>query len=77
MDVDKMDEYNRVKLIVEKAKYAKYDVHKGMEGIILGPKRNGYWLVYFDGKIYQDANGVYRTTEIDLGVLEEDLIVID
>lgn len=47
-----------------------------MEGTILGPKRNGYWLVCFDGEIYQDTDGVYRTTEEIIGVLEEDLIVI-
>lgn len=70
-----MKEYDRVELIVEKEKYAKEGVHKGHQGTILGEKRLGYWLVYFDGEIFQDTDGVWKTTEVGLGVLEEDLKV--
>lgn len=71
-----MNEYDRVQLVSEKAEYLEHGVNKGMNGIILGPKRNGYWLVCFDGKIYQDTDGVYKTTEKILGILEDDLVVI-
>lgn len=48
-----------------------------MQGIILHPERvDGYWLVYFDGEIYQNERGAYCTTEIDLAVKEEDLKII-
>lgn len=44
-----MKEYDRVELIVEKDRYAKEGVHKGMDGIICDPhKVNGTWLVSFD-----------------------------
>ena len=44
-----MKEYDRVKLIVEKEKYAQEGVHKGMEGWICDPRNiNGQWLVCFD-----------------------------
>ncbi|MCM1438318.1 MAG: DUF3148 domain-containing protein [Roseburia sp.] len=67
-----MKEYDRVRLIRERSDYTKVGVKVGDEGIILGPKRLGYWLVLFDGEIgLQDENGVYYTTEIDVGVLEE------
>lgn len=71
-----MKEFDRVRLINGKSAYTKFGVKEGDKGVILGPKRLGYWLVYFDGEIYRDENGVYRTTEIDVGVLEEDLEVI-
>jgi hypothetical protein len=46
---EKMKECDRVKLIVEKAKYAKEGVHKGMTGIIcLTDQVDGEWLVSFD-----------------------------
>lgn len=45
-----MQEYDRVKLIVEKEKYAKYGVHKGMDGWICDARSiYGQWLVSFDG----------------------------
>ena len=45
----KVKEYDRVELIVEKDRYAKEGVHKGMDGIICDPhKVNGTWLVSFD-----------------------------
>ena len=44
-----MKEYSRVRLIVEKEKYAKDGVHKGMDGWICDPRNiNGQWLVCFD-----------------------------
>lgn len=44
-----MKEYDRVKLIVEKEKYAKEGVHKGMDGWICDSRNiNGQWLVCFD-----------------------------
>ena len=44
-----MKEYDRVELIVEKDRYAKEGVHKGMDGIICDPHMvNGTWLVSFD-----------------------------
>lgn len=71
-----MKEYDRVELTTEKEKYSKQGLKKGAKGTILGPKRNGYWLVYFDGECFQDNDGVWKTTEIDSAVLEEDLKVI-
>jgi len=44
-----MKEYSRVRLIVEKEKYANDGVHKGMNGWICDPRNiNGQWLVCFD-----------------------------
>ncbi len=71
-----MKEYDRVRLIRDKSEYAEAGVKAGDEGIILGPKKLGYFLVIFDGEIYQDKNGTYCTTEKDAAVLEEDLEVI-
>ena len=71
-----MREYDRVELIKDKKEYNNAGVKKGDKGVILGEKRQGYWLVYFDGEIFQDTDGVWKTTEIDVGVLEEDLKVI-
>ena len=67
---------NRVELIVDKKRYTDQGIKKGDKGIVLGEERNGYWLVIFDGEIYQDEDGVWTTTEIDAAVLEEDLKVI-
>ena len=44
-----MKEYDRVRLIVEKEKYAEDGVHKGMDGWICDPRNiNGQWLVSID-----------------------------
>lgn len=67
---------NRVELIVDKKRYTDQGLKKGDKGIVLGEERNGYWLVYFDGEIFQDTDGVWKTTEIDAAVLEEDIKVI-
>lgn len=45
---DGFQEMDRVEVIVEKEKYAKEGVHKGMQGwICLDDCTNGYWLVNF------------------------------
>lgn len=71
-----MKEYDRVELIKERREYLNAEIKKGDKGVILGENRNGYWLVVFDGEIYQDSDGVWKTTEIDVGVLDEDLKTI-
>ncbi|MDE5755897.1 MAG: hypothetical protein K2I23_02275 [Clostridia bacterium] len=44
-----MKEYDYVEVIVEKEKYAKHCVHKGMRGTILDPRNiDGQWLVFFE-----------------------------
>ena len=43
-----MKEIDNVEIIVEKEEYAKYGVHKGMQGwICLDDNRNNTWLVNF------------------------------
>ncbi len=43
-----MKELDPVEVIVEKERYAKYGVHKGMQGwICFDECSNGYWLVNF------------------------------
>lgn len=71
-----MKEYDRVELIKDRAEYIERGVHKGDRGVILGDNRSGYFLVYFDGEIKQDEDGVYYSTEIDVGVRAEDLKVL-
>lgn len=71
-----MKEYDRVELISDKKEFTDLGLKKGDKGTILGPRRNGYWLVYFDGEIYQDEEGVWCTTEIDTAVTDEDVKVI-
>lgn len=72
-----MKMHDRVRLIREKEAYKKAGLKIGDEGTIMGEKRSGYYLVYFDGDIFLDRDGVYQTTEIDLAVLEEDLETIE
>ncbi|MCI8728591.1 MAG: hypothetical protein HFK07_02055 [Clostridia bacterium] len=65
-----MKEYDRVRLIVEKEKYVKYGVHKGMDGWICDPRNiDGCWLVCFD----QDGP---LPNIADIAVKEEDLEVM-
>ena len=71
-----MKELDRVELIKDRAEYTEAGVKIGDKGIVMGGDRNGYVLVYFDGEIYQDEKGVYRTTEKDVGVRKEDLKVV-
>ncbi len=68
-----MKMYDRVKLIKERAEYLKAGAKINEEGIIMGENRNGYVLVVFEGDMYLDADGVYKTTEIDVGIKIEDL----
>ena len=43
-----MKEFDCVEVIVEKARYAKEGIHKGMQGWICDPRNSdGYWLVNF------------------------------
>ena len=49
---------------------------KGDKGTILGPKRNGYWLVVFEGEFLQNKNGVWYSTGVDVAVTDEDVKVI-
>ena len=65
--------YDRVKLIKEKAEYLRAGAKINDEGIIMGENRNGYVLVVFEGDVYLDVDGVYKTTEIDVGIKIEDL----
>ena len=76
MEVNNMKEYDRVELIKDRQEYLDAGVKKGDRGIILGENRLGYWLVYFEGENFQDTDGVWKTTEIDVGVKEEDVKVI-
>ena len=72
-----MKELDRVMLIKDRDEYRKAGVKVGDTGIIMGEERyGGYVLVYFDGEIYQDEDGVYCTKEKDVGVRKEDLKVI-
>ena len=71
MEMNNMHEYDRVKLMVEKEKYAREGVHKDMDGWICDPRNiNGQWLVCFDqyGALPNIAT---------IPVKEEDLEVID
>ena len=68
---------NRVELIADKKRYTDLGLKKRDKGIVLGEERaGGYWLVCFDGEIFQDVDGIWKTTEIDVGVLEKYLKVI-
>ncbi|MBQ8451823.1 MAG: hypothetical protein IJ538_03505 [Clostridia bacterium] len=71
-----MKNYDKVKLINLKNEYEKLGLKLGDTGIVMGEEKNGYVLVYFYGNIYQDKDGVYKTTEIDAGILIEDLEII-
>ena len=59
-----------VELIVEKSKYAKEGVHKGMQGVIWEPEcKDGCWVVLFPQ--YGDKEDI-----ADLYIHEEDLQLI-
>ena len=67
-----MKEYDRVELIVEKEKYAKEGVHKGMEGWICDPRHiNGQWLVCFDQEGALPNIATLPILEVDLKVTHE------
>ena len=59
-----------VEVIVEKEKYAKDGVHKGMQGVIWeGEKVDGYWLVYIPQ--YGENKDIG-----DIMIKEEDLMLL-
>ena len=77
-----MKEYDYVEVIVEKEKYAKQGVHKGMRGTILDPRNiDGMWLVFFEDDPYgtsikeEDLKLIYeheyKPLEIKVEVIEE------
>ena len=62
-----MKEMDPVEVIVEKEKYVKHGVHKGMQGwICLDERSNGYWLVCFPQM--EEKNNIAT-----ISVKEEDL----
>ena len=66
-----MKELDFVEVTVEKEKYAREGVHKGMQGTILDPRNiEGHWLVYF-------ADPVTGADTIGIPIKEEDLKIID
>ena len=65
-----MKEYDRVVLTVEKEKYAKEGVHRGMSGIICDPRQiNGCSLVRFDQYGALPEIACISVSEEDLEVL--------
>ena len=71
-----MKELDKVRLIKDRARYREQVMNVGDIGTIMGGERNGYVLVILEGKIYQDEDGVYCTTEKDVAVRVEDLEVV-
>ena len=71
-----MKELDTVRLIKDRARYREQGMNVGDIGTIMGGERNGYVLVIVEGEIFQDENGVYRTTEKDVAVRVEDLEVV-
>ncbi len=71
-----MKELDTVELIRDRAEYKKAGVKKGDQGIILGGKRCGYFLVYFYKDKYINSEGFELYHEIDVGVLDKDLKVV-
>ena len=70
MEVSKMKEMDCVEVIVEKEKYAKDGVHKGMQGwICLDDCSNGYWLVNFPQ--YGEKDDI-----AEISIKEEDLLLL-
>ncbi len=70
-----MKELDRVRLIKDRAEYTREGVHKGDAGTIMLGERNGYVLVFFDGKEYQEY-GVTLISDIEVAVRSEDLAVL-
>ena len=72
MEINNMKEYDRVELIVEKEKYEKEGVHKGMDGWICDPRNiNGQWLVCFDQELDLPNIATIPVKEEDLKVIKE------
>ena len=73
MEINNMKEYDRVILTVEKEKYAKEGVHKGMDGWICDPRNiDGQWLVCFDQYGELPNIATIPVNEEDLDVLVSD-----
>lgn len=69
---NKMKEYDVVEVIVEKEKYAKQGVHKGMKGTILDPRNiDGQWLVAFEDPITFADEIIEPIKEEDLKIIYE------
>ena len=69
-------EYDFVQIIVDKEKYIKHGVYKGMVGTVMqnhAIKNN--WEVCFEGKA--TFNGIAKANDIWLSVYEEDIKLID
>lgn len=65
-----MKEMDCVEVIVEKEKYAREGVHKGMQGwICFDECSNGYWLVNFPQ--YGEKDDI-----AEISIKEEDLILL-
>ncbi len=72
-----MKEYSMVELIVEKEKYTKQGVRKGMRGFACTKYPNSHeWEVLFpiEEKTFE---GIKYTVDIDVGVSEEDFKVVE
>ena len=67
---------DKVKFIKDRAEYRERGVNIGDTGTVLGEERNGYVLVVIEGEIYQNKDGVYCTTDTDIGARVEDLEVV-
>lgn len=66
----KMKEMDCVEVIVEKEKYAREGVHKGMQGwICFDECSNGYWLVNFPQ--YGEKDDI-----AEISIKEEDLMLL-
>ena len=62
-----MKELDCVEVIVEKEKYARYGVHKGMQGWICDPRSiDGTWLVNFPQYGEKDDTATLDVKEEDL-----------
>ena len=71
MEENNMKEIDNVEVIAEKEKYAKYGVHKGMQGWICDDRNiNGCWLVNF-------PQCGEKADIAEIPVKEEDLKLID
>ena len=64
----RLRELDQVRVAVEKPKYAKEGVHKGMVGTILDPRKlGGDWLVFFADETGADTIGILiQETDLEL-----------
>lgn len=65
-----MKEYDQVELTMEKERYTKHGVHKGMRGWICYEQRvEGEWLVCFDEDDSFDEYPILSVKESDMKVI--------